>query len=188
MRNLTRVAVLCLCIHALFCISFSQVQSPVDLGKRVLTWNEAVDKWIAEFPGKPAPDFEFTQSSGDHYRLTDLGDRLILLDFWASWCWVCIEDIPKLKKVRDDYAGRIVLIGINHDVKNAWTQDSLATFVKKTGLTWPQVLDAERPLLTDKYGTKFYPSYIVVRSGRIIACHWKIDEIRSILDQELKRQ
>jgi len=76
-------------------------------------------------------------------RATDFEDQYVLLDFWASWCSPCIQEIPTLRRVHETYAGdRFALIGIA-------TQDAKASVRRvadRRDVTWPIVFDEDREI------------------------------------------
>lgn len=186
--NKMRLNKLCIFISLLFTVAYSQDTS-VALKKPVRTWDDQVKLWIAEYIGKPAPDFGFTTTSGDQHRLSEFHSKLVFLEFWGSWCHACLEDLPNIKKAYQAYQSRdVVFISIDNDVKNKWTLDSLRAFNQKSGMTWMQVLDDKNPSICDLYRIKFYPSLFLIRSGKILACGFLFDQIRSTLDNEIKKQ
>src|SRR5215510_1862462 len=63
--------------------------------------------------GEVAPDFEYTMSDGKTHRLSELRGKRVLLNFWATWCEPCREEIPDLQKAADSYGDAIAILGIN---------------------------------------------------------------------------
>lgn len=60
------------------------------------------------------PDFEFNQS-GRSYKLSDFKGKVIILNFWASWCGPCVEEIPSMIRLIEKAQGKIVLVAISQD-------------------------------------------------------------------------
>lgn len=71
---------------------------------------------IAAWIGKPAPDFELHTSDGDLVRLAALRGKVVVLDFWATWCGACLEEIPPLEKLQREAASeKMVILGISDE-------------------------------------------------------------------------
>lgn len=136
----------------------------------------------------PAPDFSATDLSGRPVSLRSYRGRVVVLDFWASWCDPCIRLIPDLKALHRDFAGEgVVLIGVNSDD----SENALRAAVKAHGIDWPQVWDAsgEHDPLGLKYGIYGIPATIIIdKEGRIFK-RWSTWDnkmstyVRFLLDQ-----
>lgn len=119
-------------------------------------------------PGDMAVDFVGRDIDGEPVRLKDYEGKVILLDFWASWCEPCIIEFPNLVKLRERHhdAG-FEIIGINMDAKVHKAEKFLD---KHEEIDWPNVLDvlAEDDPVSDKYGVVPLPaSFLVDRKGVI---------------------
>ena len=88
--------------------------------------------------GKPAPAFEATTISGDKVSLYgSFKGRIVLLDFWASWCPPCIGELPNVMAAYEKYHGSgLEILGISLDEK-----EKLPAFLKEKKIPWPQVCD-----------------------------------------------
>ena len=85
-----------------------------------------------------APTFAVKSSTGDELSLEKLRGKVVLLDFWASWCIPCRIDMPEVRKIWKKYAGdRFVIVGINLDSNRPAFDD----YIKEEGVTWPQYYD-----------------------------------------------
>lgn len=123
----------------------------------------------APVKGSPAPAFELQALDDDSvtYRVGGPRDKLLLINFWASWCWPCEKEAPDLVKAYDLYEGKLDLYAVNatdnDKVRNA------RLFVEEQGFT-------KFPVLTDSEGTAGkaykvfnYPtSFLVDRNGYIV--------------------
>jgi len=88
--------------------------------------------------GKPAPDFSARDLSGNEISLSQYRGRVVLLDFWATWCLSCVLESPNIKRVYNKYKDDgFVVIGINQD-QNRWELDA---FIQRERIEWPQVFD-----------------------------------------------
>jgi peroxiredoxin/Tfp pilus assembly protein PilF len=88
--------------------------------------------------GELAPMFSLRDTSGQIISTESLHGRIVLLDFWASWCGPCIASLPDIRKLAHQYpADQFVLIGINEDEDlDAWRK-----FLSKQHMPWPQLRD-----------------------------------------------
>ncbi len=81
---------------------------------------EALDKAMALRPGRPAPDFTLTDLDGQSVSLSQFRGKVVLLDFWASWCGPCIVDLPFLRKIKKETAGQpVVFVNLSLDSSDA---------------------------------------------------------------------
>ncbi|HEY2962062.1 MAG TPA: redoxin family protein [Pyrinomonadaceae bacterium] len=105
-----------------------------------------------------APDFAFTSSEGEYVSLEDLRGKVVVLDFWATWCGPCVESVPEIRNLHRRYlTDRFVLIGISadHD-EQAWRD-----FTASKKMLWPQYRDQDRKIQR-AFGIHAYPTYIVI--------------------------
>ena len=79
---------------------------------------------------------EFRGIDGATVRLDDLRGKIVLIDFWATWCAPCLADMPRLKKLHKVYAGDLVIIGVSLDRIERRT---FTSWVRRNGITWMQV-------------------------------------------------
>ena len=88
--------------------------------------------------GKPAMDFQAVDLKGQELSLKKFRGQVVLLDFWATWCFPCRAEMPHLKKVYDKYKDqKFEIIGISLDRGQA----VLDSYIEKQNITWPQFLD-----------------------------------------------
>jgi tetratricopeptide (TPR) repeat protein len=87
---------------------------------------------------KVAPSFVVKSHTGEELSLEKLRGKIVLLDFWASWCGPCRVDMPEVRKIWKTYASdRFVIIGINLDSNRA----AFEAYAKEQVVTWPQYYD-----------------------------------------------
>lgn len=135
--------------------------------------------------GAMAPAFELASLDDDGmtYRVGGSRDKLLLVNFWASWCWPCQQEAPDLVKAFDKYKDRLDLYAVNatkyDKVRNA------KVFVKEQGFAFPVLTDADGAV-GDAYVVNNYPtSFIIDRTGKIVARiegMTTLDHLEKILD------
>jgi thiol-disulfide isomerase/thioredoxin len=112
-----------------------------EMGKGLLRRLDAV--------GRPLP-IEFKAADGRAVNLTTLSNKVVLVDFWATWCPGCVALSPGIKKLYDQYhTNGFDVVGINFDDDPMQVQ----RFINKEGLAWPQYLGGRGP--DNKFGREY---------------------------------
>ena len=82
-----------------------------------------------------APDFELTDINGKQFRLSSLRGKIVVIDFWGSWCGWCVKGMPEMKKYYEKYKGKMEIVGVDcGDTKEQWKAD-----VDNLSLPWIHV-------------------------------------------------
>ena len=119
--------------------------------------------------GDAAPEFTLNDASGKPVSLASLKGKVVLIDFWASWCEPCRAESPNLKtpyKLYKDKGFEIISVSLDTDRKS-WLKA-----IADDGLTWLQVSDLKgyRSNAVQSYGIGGVPSFFLIgRDGKIIA-------------------
>jgi cytochrome c biogenesis protein CcmG, thiol:disulfide interchange protein DsbE len=118
----------------------------------------------ASVAGKTAENFALNLS-GKSGHLSDLRGKVVVLNFWATWCPPCIEETPALNRLEQHISPRGgMVLGVSVDEDPAAYQK----FLTDHGITFATFRDPSRKISTD-YGTSLYPeTYIIDRRGRIV--------------------
>ncbi len=98
----------------------------------------------------------------------DLKGKVVLVDFWASWCGPCKSSFPELEKLYERYASRgLVIVGINEDTKSV----EMADFLKKNPVSFTVVRDAGQRLVAAANVASMPTSFIIDQAGQVRAVH-----------------
>ena len=114
--------------------------------------------------GKPAPEFSF-QLDGKPAHLADLRGKVVVLNFWATWCPPCVEEAPSLNRLHAQIAplgGMVLGVSVDEDAA-AYEQ-----FLRDLQIRFPNHRDPSKQIAAE-YGTVMYPeTYIIGRDGKIV--------------------
>jgi cytochrome c biogenesis protein CcmG, thiol:disulfide interchange protein DsbE len=116
---------------------------------------------------KPAPDFALPIAAngddGARMKLSELRDKVVVLDFWASWCGPCAMQAPILDRVARRYKDDVVVLGINVGEP----MKLIKTYAQHKGLSYPILADLEGEA-QDAYGATSLPTIVLIdKKGNI---------------------
>jgi thiol-disulfide isomerase/thioredoxin len=132
--------------------------------------------------GAPAPEFELQTLAGTRLRLSDMKGKVVLLNFWATWCAPCQQEMPLLQSRASRYPADLVLLGIDFNENPSVVQD----FVTNLYITFPILLDPGSKV-QDLYRVRGYPTTIILDGQGIIRVV-QIGELSgTMLDNYLKK-
>ncbi len=120
---------------------------------------------INELRGKRAPDFTTTDLTGRTHRLSDYKGRVVLLNFWATWCPPCREELRSLESLRKDYKDKrlvIIAISVDRDI------EKVKRFLREISTSFIILHDGKYSVYK-KYNVFSVPmTFLIDRKGRIV--------------------
>lgn len=137
--------------------------------------------------GKPAQELSAAEWRGDSTTLAALKGKIIVLDFWATWCGPCMAVIPKNVEFVTKYKDKgVALIGI-HDAKSGW--EDVDQVISEKGINYPVALDKTEDgngATTKAYALKFWPTYFIIdRNGIVRGAAIKPDKVQDVVEHLL---
>lgn len=136
---------------------------------------------------QPFTDFAMATPEGGTLRVSDVAKtaKVLMIDFWASWCGPCRTEMPNVKAAYEKYHSKgfeIIGVSLDND-KEAWLK-SIGTL----GLKWPQVSDLKgwKCEGAELYGVKAIPATVIIKDGKIVARNVRGEEMEKTLSELLK--
>jgi peroxiredoxin len=119
-------------------------------------------------PASAAPDFTLHTMKGPNLRLQEQRGRVVMVNFWATWCGPCRQEMPQLNRLYEKYrASGFVLLGVNVDDDASKAADVAA----KLGVTFPVLLDTDKAV-SRLYDLSTMPSTVIIdRDGKVRYVH-----------------
>jgi peroxiredoxin len=120
-------------------------------------------------PSAIAPDFTLRSMDGPNLRLQEQRGRVVMINFWATWCGPCRQEMPHLAKLYDKYRGSgFELLAVNVDEEQA----KAIGLAQKLDLKFPVLFDGEKKQVSGLYDLKAMPSTVIIdRDGRVRYIH-----------------
>jgi peroxiredoxin len=119
-------------------------------------------------PATPAPDFTLNAMSGANMRLKEQRGRVVMVNFWATWCAPCRQEMPQLNRLYEKYrSSGFMLLGVNVDDDPS----KAAEVASKLGVTFPVLLDSSKSV-SKLYDLSTMPSTVLIdREGTVRYVH-----------------
>jgi len=115
--------------------------------------------------GDAAPEFKLADFAGKEWTLASLKGKVVLLDFWATWCGPCKKAMPSIQKIHEDYQSKgVVVLGVN-----TWERvsDGAKKYMESKGFTYPCLEKGDD--LATAYGMSGIPTLVVIgKDGKIV--------------------
>jgi len=130
--------------------------------------------------GNLAPDFELETLDGKPVKLSDYRGKPVMLNFWATWCPECREELPAMKEFHEDSGMEILAVNLT---KSEVTEENVRAVTKEEALAFPILMDRKLEV-AKTYGVSAIPStYILDKEGRI---HYK--KLGGLTHKEMQAQ
>ncbi|MCL1893749.1 MAG: TlpA family protein disulfide reductase [Holophagaceae bacterium] len=145
------------------------------------------EKWEQHAPllGKQAPKLDLSDWINGELSKEDMEGKIVIVDFWATWCGPCINAIPHNNEMVANYKDKgVLLVGICGSGRG---EEKMASVVKDKGITYPVAHPTADT--TKAWGVAYWPTYAVVdRNGIVRALGIKPDYVDKIVDALLLEQ
>jgi thiol-disulfide isomerase/thioredoxin len=136
-----------------------------------------------------APEWQLNDPDGKAVKLSDFKGKVVILDFWATWCPPCRAEIPGFISLQKQYAAQgLTVVGVSLDTDGA---SVVKSFMKRVGMNYPVVIGDEK--IASNYGgiTAIPTTFVLDRNGNIVTSHQGYasqvvfeSEIRPLLEQK----
>lgn len=118
--------------------------------------------WAGQGSGSPAAEIALSDVNGVAVRLSSFRGKVVVIDFFASWCEPCMRELPELEKLhRQLSSAGVVFLGVNLDRE----RKNAVALVKRFGLTFPTLLDPEGKVAETYDPPKMPSTYVVDKAG-----------------------
>ncbi len=151
----------------------------------VLMYHEYVSKFSNLREGSEAPEINLPDVNGNPLALSSLRGKIVLIDFWASWCGPCRKEMPNVVKAYAKYKNKgFEIYGVSLDqTKEKWVEA-----IQKDGITWPQVSDLKfwECKAARDYNVQSIPFTVLLdKEGKILAKNLRGEELEKAVEQAL---
>ena len=116
-----------------------------------------------------APDFTVYDINGNEIKLSDFIGKKVIVNFWASWCGPCKNEMPDFQKAYEKYGNDIVFMMVNMTDGSRETVDSAKSFIDKSGYTFPIYFDKDESALYAYYVYSIPATYFISSDGTLMA-------------------
>lgn len=156
--------------------------------KNIQLFHDVVMSIQATGIGQEAPEINLKSPEGNNIALSSLKGKVVLIDFWASWCGPCRKEMPTVVKVYKRFKDKgFEIYGVSLDrEKDRWVEA-----IQKDGITWPQVSDLMQwqSEVVKKYNIQSIPYTVLLdREGKIIAKSLRGEQLEKKLEEVFSQQ
>ena len=115
--------------------------------------------------GKPAPEIELTTLDGKAFKLSELKGKVVVLDFWATWCGPCVRGLPAVKKATEELADKGVVL---YTVNQREGEDKINAFLEQHELTGLNVLLDRKAEAANAYKVQGIPQTVIIDADGVV--------------------
>lgn len=154
--------------------------------KNVIMFHDVVERMLSTNVGQFAPEISLPSPDGKEIALSSLKGKLVLIDFWASWCGPCRKEMPNVIKIYSKFKNKgFEIYGVSLDQdKEKWMEA-----ITKDGINWPQVSDLKYwdNVAARIYNVQGIPYTVLIdKDGKIIAKNLRGQELEKKIAEVLK--
>ncbi len=150
-------------------ISCTSVPTAVTLPPNIAASSQSLDTGRGmPVVGEPAPDFSYTRSDGKVVRLSDFHGKVVIVNFWATWCGPCRQEMPDLQQAADASGEQIVVLGVNKLEAAA----VIVPFASELAVRFTLVANPAGDI-PDRYGVRNLPTSFFIRPDGTVA-DWRL--------------
>lgn len=118
-------------------------------------------------PGEAAPEFELETLNGDRIKLSDLEGKKVILNFWATWCGPCRDEMPEMQEFYDEHNDEVEMLAIN--LTDTETNESdVPEFIDEFGFTYPILMDEDGAVSDEYKGSIAVPTTYFIGTDGVI--------------------
>ena len=146
-----------------------------------------------EMTGDEVPDFTFTDINDKTHTASDYKDKIIILNFWASWCAPCIKEFPNLLAAADQHKDDIILIALSSDLEESAIDKFIAKMKASQNLSFDAAnihiaLDENQEITAKKFSTFKLPETLIIDQNfnlrhKLIGADWQLEDLNAIIEE-----
>lgn len=173
-----------------------------DTSKESITKDSQVESEIGKEETKnetlPAIDFTLTDQYGNEHTLSDYKGKVVFLNFWATWCPPCKEEMPHIEELYQEYnlnEEDVVFLGVTNPKSDSYpnnqdgTKEEIMNFLQENGYTFPTVFDESGELFQAYYISAFPTTFMIDKNGNVagyVPGMMTKDIMKSVINQVLE--
>ncbi len=138
---------------------------------------DVTEKEQEETASLPAPDFTLTDQYGNDHTLSDYKGKVVFLNFWATWCPPCKEEMPHIEELYKEYnlnQDEVVFIGVTNPKSEEYpdnqdeTKEEIIAFLESGGYTFPTLFDETGEIYEQYYISAFPTTFMINKEGNVL--------------------